>query len=32
MILRPGPDDHRMVVPLGAKGATRPGDGNRAVA
>jgi nucleotide-binding universal stress UspA family protein len=32
MILRPGPDDRRMVVPLVAKGAARSVDGNGAVA
>ena len=32
MILRPGPDDHRMVVPLVTKGAARSVNGNGAVA
>jgi len=32
MILRPGPDDHRMVVPLGANGGAKPVNGNGAVA
>jgi nucleotide-binding universal stress UspA family protein len=32
MILRPGPDDHRVVVPLVVKGAPRAVNGNGAVA